>query len=198
MKRAIVMFVITGLGLAASCPGHAANLAGMALDQPVTLNECAERQHDYLPDDRTTCFKLPAGPSRDPYAAASKPPVNGRIIVNVARTDRPDFMSGSDAVVVLRDGRAASISVRTHGTRGEAGDFRALKDAFGDNRARHQIVPWNTGGPGPVQTQTSLRADWVLPGDETVYFSSGEFGSYFGLVRLQTAAAPMHQSGVWD
>ena len=198
MKRPIVMFAIASLGLAASHPGHAAELAGIALDHPVALGECAERQHDYLPDDRTTCFKLPAGPTRDPYAAAAKPPINGSIIVNVARSDRPAFMSGSDAVVTLRDGRAASISVRTHGTNGEAGDFRALKDAFSNASARQLIVPWNIGGSGPVQTQTSLRADWALPGAETVYFNSGEFGVYFGLVRLQTSAAPTHQNGVWD
>lgn len=198
MKRPIVMFIIASLGLAVSHPGHAAELAGIALDHPVTLGECAERQHDYLPDDRTTCFKLPAGPTRDPYAAAAKPPIDGSIIVNVARPDRPSFMSGSDAVVVLRNGRAVSVSVRTHGTNGEAGDFRALKDTFGNASARHQFVLWNTGGSTPVQTQTSLRADWVLPGAETVYFDSGEFGIYFGLVRLQTSAAPMHQNGVWD
>lgn len=198
MKRPILMFAIAGLGLAASHPGRAADLAGITLNQPVTLNECAERQHDYFPDDRTTCFKLPTGPSHDPYAAAAKPPVNGSVIVNVALPDRPDFMSGGDAVVVLRKGRAASISVRTHGTNGEGGDFRALKDVFGEASPRDQVVPWSTGGNVPVQTQTSLRVNWTLPGDETVYFNSGEFGVNFGLVRLQTSAAPTHQNGVWD
>ena len=196
MKRPIVMFVIACLGLVVSHPGHAAELAGIALDRPVTLDECAERQHDYLPDDRSNCFKLPAGPSRDPYAAAAKPPVNGRIVVNVARQDRPTFMSGSDAVVVLRDSRAVSISVRTHGSNGEAGDFRALKDTFGEASPRQLVVPWNTGSSAQAQTQTSLRADWTLPGGETVYFNSGEFGVYFGLVRLQTSAASTHQNGV--
>ncbi|MEP7184347.1 MAG: hypothetical protein ABI767_00800 [Rhodanobacter sp.] len=198
MKRHLVMFAIAGLGLLANHAGHAADLAGIALNQPVTMNECAERQHDYLPDDRTTCFKLPTGPSRDPYADAPKPPANGRIIVNVSRSDRPGFMSGSDAEVVLRDGLAASISVRTHGSNGEAGDFSALKDSFGDASPRHLTVPWNTGGSGPIQTQTSLQANWILSGAETVYFSSGEFGAYFGLVRLQTSAAPPHQNGAWD
>ncbi len=45
-------------------------------------------------------------------------------------------------------------------------------------------VLWNTSGSGPVQTRSSVQADWILPGAETVYFSSGEFGAYFGLVRL--------------
>ena len=198
MKRPIIMFAIASLGLAASHPGHAADLAGIALDRPVRLAECAERQHDYIPDDRTTCFKVTAGPSRDPYAAAAKPPVDGSVIVSIARPDRPNFMSGSDAVVVLKAGSVVSISVRTHGANGEGGDFRALKDLFGDATARQEIVSWNTGGRGPVQTQTGLLADWTLPGDETVYFNSGEFGVYFGLVRLQTSAAPTHRNGVWD
>jgi hypothetical protein len=198
MKRPIVLLALASLGLAASHPGLAADLAGIALDQPITLDECAARQHDYLPNDSNNCFKLPAGPLRDPYAAAVKPPVNGRIIVHVAPPDRPGFMIGSDAVVEFKACRAASISVRTHGTNGEGGDFRALKDAFGDASPRQLIVPWNTGGSGPVQTQTSLRADWILPGDETVYFNSGEFGAYFGLVRLQNSVAPLHQNGVQD
>lgn len=46
-------------------------------------------------------------------------------------------MSDSDAVVVLGDGRAARVSVRTHGTNGEAGDFRALIDVFRAASARH-------------------------------------------------------------
>lgn len=198
MKRPIVLLAIASLGLAASHPGLAADLAGISLDQPVKLDECAARQHVYLPNDGSTCFKLPAGPSRDPYAAPAKPPVNGGIIVHVASSDRPGFMSGSDAVVELIAGHAASVSVRTHGTNGEAGDFRALKDAFGDASPKQLIVPWNTGGSGTFQTQTSLRADWTLPGDETVYFNSGEFGVYFGLVRLQNSAAPIHQNGVQD
>ncbi|MEO5812328.1 MAG: hypothetical protein ABIU96_14315 [Rhodanobacter sp.] len=195
MKCSIFVVAIAGLGLAVSQTARAAELAGIALDQPVSLNECSERQRNYLPDDRPASFKLPAAPSRDPYSAAAKPPVNSTIVVNVARAARPDFMSGSDAVVALRDGHVASISVRTHGTRGEADDFRALTDAFGHASPR-PVVPWNTGGNGPVQTQTSLRADWTLPGGDTAHFNSGKFGVYFGLVRLQKAAAPPHQNGV--
>ena len=198
MTRHRIMFAIAWLGLLASAAGHAADLAGIALKQPVTISECAVRQHEYLPDERTTCFKVPTGPSRDPYADTARPPANGRMVVNVSRSDRPAFMSGSDAHVLLRNGVAVSVSVRTHGTRGEAGDFTALKDAFGDASPRHLTVPWNTGGSGPVQTQTSLQADWTLPGDETVHFSSGEFGVYFGLVRLQTAAAPTSGNDAWD
>lgn len=192
MTRHLVLFAVAGVALAASRAGYAAELAGIALSQPVTMSECAVRQHDYLPDDYTTCFKLPQGTSRDPYADAATPPVNGRIIVNVARSDRPSFMSGSDADVVLHGGSVTSIAVRTHGTRGESGDFRALKDVFGEASPRHVTVPWNVGGNGPAQTQTSLRADWTLPSGDTVYFSSGEFGAYFGLVRLQTSAAGAH------
>ena len=33
---------------------------------------------------------------------------------------------------------------------------------------------------------------------ETVYFDSAEFGSYYGLVRIQTPQAPAHRPGVWD
>ena len=66
MKRHLVMFAIAWLGLVTSHAGHAADLAGIALNQPVTMNECAVRQDDYLPDERTTCFELPTGPSRDP------------------------------------------------------------------------------------------------------------------------------------
>ena len=198
MKRLHVMIAIAGLGLGVSHVGHAAELAGIVLDQPVTLDECAQRQHDYLPDDRSTCFKLPGGPSRDPYADAAKPPVNGRILVNVALSDRPAFMSGSDAVVQLRDGRVVSVSVRTHGSTGETGDFRALEDQSGETSPRQLATPCNTG-PGQVtQTQASTRADWTLSGDQSVYFNSGESGVYYGLVRLQTSSAPAHQNGVWD
>lgn len=198
MTRSLALLAVASLGFVTSYPGLAAELAGIALDQPVTLDECAARQHDYLPNDSSTCFKLAAGPSRDPYAAPAKPPVNGRITVHVAPSERPGFMSGSDALVELTAGRAASISVRTHGSRGQAGDFRALEDAFGDASPRQLIVPWNAGGRGPAQTQASLRADWTLPGGESVYFNSGEFGVYFGLVRLQNSAAPTHQNGVQD
>ncbi|MFC5525331.1 hypothetical protein ACFPPA_06205 [Rhodanobacter ginsengisoli] len=196
MKCYLFVLATAWPGLVTSHGGHAAEMAGIALNQSVTMNECAVRQHDYLPDERTTCFKLPTGPSRDPYADAPKPPANGRIIVNVSLPDRPGFMSGSEAQVLLRNGLTVSISVRTHG--GEAGDFRALKDLFGDASPRHLTVPWNTGGSGPVLTQTGLQADWILPGDETVYFSSGEFGAFLGLVRLQTSAAPAHRTGVRD
>ena len=119
-------------------------------------------------------------------------------MVNVALPDRPDFMSGSDAVVMLRDGRAVSVSVRTHGSNGQTGDFRALKDAT----ATPARAIWRSPGT-PVtvsrcRPRASLRADWTLSGDTTVYFNSGEFGVYLGLVRLQTSAAPAHQPGVWD
>lgn len=198
MKRLHMLIAIAGLGLGASHAAHAAELAGIALDQPVTLDECAQRQHDYLPDDRSTCFKLPAGPARDPYADKATPPANGRILVNVALSDRPVFMSGSDAVVQLRDGRVVSVSVRTHGSNGETGDFRALEDRFGNTTKRQLATPWNIGRGQVTQTQATTRADWMLSGDQSVYFNSGEFGVYDGLVRLQTSAAPAHQNGVWD
>lgn len=44
MTRHLVEFGVACVGLAASRAGHAVELAGMALNQPVTMSECALRR----------------------------------------------------------------------------------------------------------------------------------------------------------
>lgn len=183
--RTLAMMVALGSGAAHAC--HAEALLGLSLGQTLQLPQCDERQGEYLPDDRTACFKLPAGPVDD-----GSPPANGQVVVNVALPDRPDYMSGDDAVVQLRDGRVVSVSVRTHGPARDSRDFAALQDAFGRTEPRYVSTT------EPVQTYASMRADWNRPGGETVYFNSAEFGSYYGLVRIQAQQAPAHHPGVWD
>lgn len=182
---AVAVMIAVGLGAPHAC--HAEALLGISIGQPLQLPQCDERQGEYLPDDRTACFKLPAGPADD-----GSLPANGQAVVNVALPDRPDYMSGSDAVVQLKDGRVVSVSVRTHGPARDSRDFAALQDAFGTAEPRYVSTT------EPVQTYASMRADWNRPGGETVYFDSAEFGSYYGLVRIQTPQAPAHRPGVWD
>ncbi|SEI44568.1 hypothetical protein [Frateuria terrea] len=187
MNRIVALAVTIALGWGVTHACHAEALPGISIGQALQLPQCDERQGEYLPDDRTTCFKLPAGPTDD-----GSLPANGQVVVNVALPDRPDYMSGSDAVVQLRDGRVASVSVRTHGPARDSRDFAALQDAFG--RAEPRYVSTTE----PVQTYASMRADWNRPGGETVYFDSAEFGGYYGLVRIQTPQAPAHHPGIWD
>jgi hypothetical protein len=187
MNRFASLAATVALGLGATCACHAEDLLGVALGQALQLPQCDARQGEYLPDDRTACFKLPSGPTED-----GSLPANGQVTINVALPDRPDYMSGSDAVAQLRDGRVASLSVRTHGPARDSRDFAALQDAFGSTRPRYVSTT------EPVQTYASLQADWNRPGGGTVYFNSAEFGSYYGLVRIQTPQAPAHHPGVWD
>lgn len=187
MNRCLVLILVAALALAWSHGCHAKDLFGMSLGQALELPQCNQRQGSYLPDDREACFKLPSGPADD--AAL---PANGPVIVNVALPDRPDFMSGSDATVQLRNRRVVSLSVRTHGPARDSRDFAALQDVFGRTDPRVQSTTQ------PVQTYQSMRADWTLPDGTTVYFNSAEFGAYYGLVRIQATEAPVHQSGVWD
>ena len=187
MNRFAAFAVTLAWGLGATHVCHAEDLLGISIGQTLQLPQCDARQGEYLPDDRATCFKLASGPADD-----GSLPANGQVVVNVALPDRPDYMSGTDAVVQLRDGRVVSLSVRTHGPARDNRDFSALQDAFGRTDPRY--VSTNE----PVQTYTSMRADWNRPGGETVYFNSAEFGSYYGLVRIQTPQAPAHHTGVWD
>ena len=182
---AFAMMVVLGLGAAHAC--HAEELLGISIGQALDVAQCDARQGAYLPDDRAACFKLPTGPADE-----APLPANGRVILNVALPDRPDYMSGSDAVVWLKDGRVVSVSVRTHGPSRDTRDFAALQDAFGRTQPRYMSTT------EPVQSYASMRADWNLPGGGTVYFNSAEFGSYYGLVRIQTTQAPAHHPGVWD
>jgi hypothetical protein len=192
MTRALPVFFALAL-LAAAGAAHAdtdETLAGIALRQPLLLEECPQRQGEYLPDDRSTCFQLEPGPARDDDTHPV--PRNGRIKVNVALADRPAFMSGSDATVTLKDGLVQSISVQTHGTGQDMNDLHALQDRFGRTSQRYLSTAQ------PYQTYANVRADWQLGDGVTVYFSSAEFGRYRGLVRMQTQDAPPHQNGMWD
>jgi hypothetical protein len=182
---ALAVTIALGLGVAPAC--HAEALLGIPIGQTLQLPQCDERQGEYLPDDRTACFKLPSGPADE-----ASLPANGAVIVNVALPDRPDYMSGSDALVQLKDGRVVSVSVRTHGPARDTRDFAALQDAFGRTEARSVSTTEPTGG------YASMQADWNRPDGQTVYFNSAEFGRYSGLVRIQTPLAPAHRPGVWD
>lgn len=187
MHRLLGTAFAVAVALAGGRACQAQELCGLAIGQPLALPECGQRQGRYLPDDREGCFKRPSGPAHDRAA-----PTVGWLGINVALPDRPDFMSGEDAVVQLREGRVVSVSMRTHGPARDSRDFAALQDAFGRTSPRYQSTP------EPVQTYMSMRADWPLPGGATVYFNSAEFGAYYGLVRVQAADAPAHQPGVWD
>lgn len=192
MTRSPSFFLALAL-LAATGTAHADNdetLAGIALRQPLSLEECPQRQGEYLPDDRSACFKFESGPARDD--ATDEVPRNGRVKVNVALPDRPGFMSGSDATVTLKDGLVQSISVQTHGAGQDMNDLHALQDRFGRTSPRYLSTAQ------PYQTYANVRADWQLGDGVTVYFSSAEFGRYLGLVRMKTEDAPPHEAGIWD
>jgi hypothetical protein len=194
MKRSTVFARAFVLALIVfNTPAHAsseATLAGVTLRERLQLDECPERQHSYLADDRTTCFKLESGPA--PSGEVATIPESGRIIVNVALPDRPAFMHGSDALVTLRDGRVQSVAVKTHGAGQDSGDLRALEDRFGHTSPRYLSTAQR------FETYGNIRADWQLDDGVTVYFSSTELGRYDGLVRMQTPQAPVHQTGLWD
>ncbi len=187
MHRFLLAVAVMVIALGWSRASHAQSLAGIALGQPLGLQECPRRQGDYLPNDRSACFKWPAG-----AAGSSAAPVEGRVIVNVPLQDRPDFMSGSDAVVGLDRGRVVSVSARTHGAGSDTRDLAALRRAFGRTDPRYVT------SDNPYQTTQAIMAEWNLPAGRTVYFNSTEFGRYYGLVRLQTPRATPHQPGVWD
>lgn len=187
MNRPLVLVAMAALVMGASRDCVAQDFAGLSIGQVLELPQCDWRQNAYLPDDHTTCFKLVSGPV-DPAHV----PANGQVIVNIALPDRPDFMDGSDAVAQLRDARLVSLSVRSHGPARDSRDFAALQDRFGTTSPRYLSTT------EPVQTYRSLRADWSLPDGSTVYFNSAEFGDYYGLVRIQSQAAPAHQPGAWD
>ena len=187
MHRLLIAAAAMAIALGCSRAAHAQSLGGMALGQALGLQECPTRQGDYLPNDRSACFKWPAGAT-----GSSSAPVEGRVIVNVPIRDRPDFMSGADAVVGLADGRVVSVSVRTHGAGSDTRDLAALRRAFGRTDPRYVT------SDNPYQTTQAILADWSLPGGDTVYFNSTEFGRYYGLVRLQAPRATPHRPGAWD
>lgn len=187
MHRFLLAAAMVVIALGWSRASHAQALGGIALGQPIGLQECPRRQGDYLPNDRSACFKWPAG-----AAGSSAPPVNGRIIVNVPIQDRPDFMSGADAIVGLDAGLVVSVSARTHGAGRDSQDLAALRRVFG------KTDPKYVSSNNPYQTIQSILADWNLPDGNTAYYNSTEFGRYYGLVRIQTPLAAPHQPGVWD
>lgn len=168
-----------------SSAGAATDLFGVALHRPLSTSQCAERLGAYLPDDREQCFKWPEGAVR-----SDATPADGEIIVNVPLQERPDFMSGADVVVGLKDGVVVSVSARTHGTPRAEEDYHALEEVFGRADPSYQTMPGNDF--------STILANWPLPDGDTVYFNSGEFGPYYGLVRIQTSSARPHQPGVWD
>jgi|GEM_PF-2972217 len=188
MKRLLLGTMTAFVALAWSHACRADDLFGIALHQPIHIQECATRQGDYLPDDGSQCFKWPTGAAR-----SSALPANGQIIVSVPTEDRPAFMSGADVVVGLSDGLVASVSARTHGTPQDTRDLQALEDLFGKSDD-----PQYQSSNQPGQGYQTIRANWKLPGDEAVYFNSTEFGMYYGLVRIQTPAATPHQPSIWD
>lgn len=172
MKR-IRLLVIGSLAvLGWSQASFAEDLFGIALQQPLHVQECTERQGTYLTDDRSQCFKWPSE-----SAKSATFPRYGTIIVNIPLQDRPDFMSGADVEVALKDGLVVSLSARTHGTQRDTRDLEALEQIFGNSDPQYVL-----DGLNPFQ---SIHANWQLPDGITVYFNSAEFGKYYGLVRIQ-------------
>jgi hypothetical protein len=187
MKRLLfgTATALTALVWSHAC--RADDLFGIALHQPIRVQECTTRQGDYIADDHSQCFKRPSGAT-----GSSTLPANGQIIVNVPLEDRPTFMSGADVVVGLSNGMVASVSAKTHGATGDAQDLGELEHLFG--KSHPQYLSSNQ----PNQSYQTIRADWQLPDDETVYFNSTEFGMFYGLVRIQTPSATQHQPSIWD
>ncbi|MFZ0872320.1 MAG: hypothetical protein WAM90_16530 [Rhodanobacter sp.] len=187
MKRLLLGTATAFITLAWSHASLADDLFGIALRHPIRIQECTTRQGDYIPDDNSQCFKWPSGAGR-----SSAIPANGQIIVNVPPEDRPAFMSGADVVVGLSNGLVASVSAKTHGAPEDTQDLGKLERLFG--KSHPQYLSSNQ----PYPSYQSIRADWTLQEDETVYFNSTEFGMYYGLVRIQTASATQHQPSIWD
>jgi hypothetical protein len=187
MKHLLLGTVTAFIALAWSHASRADDLFGIALSQPIHVQECTTRQGDYIHDDHSQCFKTPSG-----TPGSSAIPANGQIIVNVPPEDRPAFMSGADVVVGLSNGLVASVSAKTHGAPGDTQDLEKLERLFG--KSHPQYLSTNQ----PNQSYSSIRADWRLHEDETVYFNSTEFGMYYGLVRIQTSSATQHQPSIWD
>jgi len=161
----------------------AQGLFGIALGQPLRVQECSMRQHDYLPAEDAFCYQWVDGAPRP-----APLPADGYIQVHVPRTDRPDFMDGALVMVALKQGRVVSVAAYTHGSNGETGDFRVLKSMFG--RTSPQRLSYGNG-------QTTM-ATWALADGASAYYNSGEYGAYRGLLRLQSAQADQHRAGLWD
>lgn len=179
-------WIVAVIVLGWSSASTASEVFGMALNRPLSLPECLKRQDAYLSDDHEQCFKWPQGAT-----PADALPKNGPVIVNIPLEDRPTYMSGSDVVVELKQGVVASMSVKTHGTAG-GDDLHWLEQAFG----KPQQLPLQINvQPNTVYSWTTY---WSLPDGTRVYYSSGEWGPYFGLVRVQSPEASPHQPGVWD
>lgn len=176
--------VVTMLGW--SSASVAGDAFGMTLNKPLNMPECLKRQDAYLSDDHEQCFKWPQG-----VMPADTLPKDGQVIVNIPVQDRPMYMSGSDVLVSLKHGVVTSMAVKTHGTAG-GDDLPWLEQAFG----KPQQSPQQTN----VQPNTfySWTGTWSLPDGSSVYYSSGEWGPYFGLVRVQSPEASPHQPGAWD
>jgi hypothetical protein len=186
MSRLFRYLACACIALGWMSPSFARDVFGITLQAPLTMQECVKRQDTYMSDDREQCFKLPAGTSTDAL------PRDGQVIVNVPIQDRPDYMSGTDVVVGLKDGVVVSMSAMTHGTMRDNYDVHALVEAFGQpqNIPAIQNIPQNHF--------TSAQVTWTLPDGVTIYYNSGEWGPYYGLVRVQLPSATQHQLGVWD
>jgi hypothetical protein len=161
----------------------AQDLFGIALGQPLRTQECSMRQHDYLPAESDFCYQWADGAPRP-----APLPADGYVQVHVPRTDRPDFMDGAQVMVALKQGRVVSVAAYTHGSNGELGDFRALKALFGPTSPQH--LSYGNG--------QSTTATWALADGASVYYNSGEYGAYRGLLRVQSARADQHRAGLWD
>ena len=169
-KKFLVLVSLAALGWSHVC--FADDLFGIAMKQPLNVQECIARQGSYLPDDHSQCFKWPAD-----SAKSEAPPRDGTIIVNVPLQDRPDFMSGADVEVGMKAGLVVSLSARTHGAERDTRDLEALEHAFGKSDPQYVFDGLNS--------YQSIRANWQLADGSKVYFNSSEFGRYNGLVRIQ-------------
>jgi hypothetical protein len=157
---------------------------GIALDQPLRVDECAQRLGKYVADDGEICLGR-SGKS------GSNVPANGTVAVKLTSSQRPEFMTGSDAVIVLLSGRVVSISVKTAGALRDGNDLAALERRFGKSNPRYTA----TSLQGRGASYESTSADWNLPDGGSVYFNSAEFGVNDAFWRIQTRAAPPHQAG---
>ena len=187
MRRYHCCLMVAAVVLGWSSRGAAAEAFGMTLHQPLNMPECLKRQDAYLSDDHEQCFKWPEG-----VTPSGTLPAHGEVIVNVPLEDRPDYMSGTDVVVGLKDGVVVSVSAKTHGTAGGGDDTRWLTEAFGKPQQPPVQISAQPNG------FYSLTANWLLPDGTTVYYNSAEWGTYYGLVRVQSPDASPHQLGLWD